>query len=228
MKTTDKIRENINLVKDHIIADAQLSLAVESASDGDCLRTDWTVTNCDAETFRGTVRLIIEAPDTLTNPWIMVPGFIYGENRRKVETQGKSNYPRVDPNVDEPANMCSSWWDFGADRTASPLVYLHQDEQCFAVATAPHHVTTGEVLSDDIEPQVGVGFDLAACPRIVRFSIPACDEPFTYRNSPDHTPTIRRVSVAPGASISGTLYRYQFPGDRHGYQSVLQDFDGRM
>jgi len=164
----------------------------------------------------------VDLPGQLRRPWLMVPGFFYGENRR-IDQLGKT-CPRFDPAVAEPSEMTANRWDFPADRTAAPLVYAHAGGRCFAVASEPHYGQDGEVRSDDPEPQVGVGFGHDGTSGTIRFSIPACDEPFTYTNSPANAPTIRRVRIAPGAGVSGRLYVHDFAGRRHDYQRVLEHY----
>jgi hypothetical protein len=153
----------------------------------------------------------------------MVPGFFYGENRRDDQHAAKL-YPRFDPSLATPAAMTSAWWDFAADRTAIPMVYAHQAGQACAVAALPHYESRGDCTSDDPEPQVGVGFGHNGRSGHIRFTVPACEEPFTYTNSPLNAPTVRRLTLAPGAEISGTFLVYRAAGDRHAYQPFIEHY----
>lgn len=208
---------------DHVTASANLELSLRQTRDGIATALDWTVRNTDQAAFRGVVRLVRPLPERFTRPWIMVPGFFYGENRRVGQRTPKL-YPRFDPQVRQPTEMTSSWWDFAADRTASPLVYVHQDGACLALAAEPHYDADDGVIADDAEPQLGIGFAHDGRGGYLRFSVPACEEPFTYNNKARCEATIRRLVVPSGATIRGRLYLYEFEGAHHDYQRVLEDY----
>ncbi len=219
----------ITLMKAHVLEDAPLALETRTEKLGaDCEALDWAV-RTEAGPFHGVVRLVLDLPPEFTSPWFMVPGFIYGENRRSDQEllRGK-RWPRFDPALPVPREMASAWWDFGADRTSSPLVYLHQDGRCLALAAEPHPLLAGKILSEDSEPQLGIGFGHDGKKGYIRISFPACDEPFAYDNGPDLKPAVRRMLMPAGSSVSGRIYLYKFDGERHGYQRVMEHFDGVM
>lgn len=214
------------LIKDHVEQDAKLTLLCRAIKDDFCECIQWSVANRGTTTFRGVFRLALELGQEWSAPWVMVPGFFYGENRR-ADQLGRF-YPRFDPALDKPADMISSWWDFAADRTSSPLVYLHEDNRCLALASAPHVTTSPDAMSEDPEPQIGVGFGWTKGRGTIRFSFPACEEPFTYNSEPEYGPTIRRLSLPPGGHVAGQAWLYRFAGDRHGYQRVLEHYNRLM
>lgn len=219
----------LTLHKAHVLEDAPLTLDLQRSPAGAGIEViAWALrlTAGAAGRFHGVVRLQLDLPPEFTAPWFMVPGFVYGENRRADQERrhGKC-WLRFDTALRTPQDMASAWWDFGADRTASPLVYLHQGDQCLALGTEPHPQLSGSVTSDDPEPQMGIGFGHDGKSGFIRVSFPACDEPFTYNNGPDPAPTIRRLTLLPGACVSGRLYLYRFRGERHGYQRVLEHYD---
>lgn len=213
----------LELRKDHVLTDAELVLSAESQANDVCQTICWTIQNQGESTFHGAVRLHVELPEAFTAPWFMIPGFFYGENRR-IGQRGVKLYPRYDPAATEPAEMTSCWWDVAADRTAAPMVYAHQGSECLAVASDPHYSSDDGVQSDDFEPQVSVGFRHDGSSGHIRFTIPACEEPFCYRCQPQQPPLVRRLIIPPEAKISGTLYMYEYRGDRHGYQRALEHY----
>ncbi len=218
---------------DHCRCEAPLHFEQEVVAEIPNFLTAYRVTlrNTGEQPFAGVIRLSLPMSTALRAPWIMVPGFLYGENRPAGMTNYVGKYPRYDAAQESPQEMTSSWWDFAADRSASPLVFCQQDSTCLALAASPHYeVLEGAVSSDDPEPQIGIGFAAGTVgERYLRVSIPACEEPFTYSNTlGQEGPTIRRITLAPGAVIACTLYHYSFEGDRHGYQRVLADYNARM
>ncbi len=218
---------SLRLEKDHVLAESELRLTARTKTDPRCDSMSWRIENAGVSDFVGVVRLRVNLPSHFHRPWLMVPGFIYGENRR-LDQHAPKLYPRLDPEAQPPREMCSTWWDFAADRTASPLVFAHENGRCFAVASVPHYGVDGEVNSDDPEPQVGVGLGYTDEGVYARVSVPACEEPFTYCNHAANEPTIRRLVLAPGAAVEGTVYVYAFKADRHGYQGVVEDYWRRV
>ena len=208
----------IKVAKDHVEQDSQLdcSLCPENGEFKTVIQVK--ITNRGQADFIGVVRLALTLPEEMTNPWRLIPGFIYGENRKLNERSRL--YPRVDPALDIPSRMSSSWWDFASDRAASPLVFAHQNGQGLALGGFPHYNASEGVLSDDPEPQIGIGFGND----YLRVSVPACEEPFTYTGTPDMDPTIRRLTLPPGGWIELTLIVYRLAGERHCYRRVVEDF----
>jgi hypothetical protein len=207
-----------NITKDYIEKDSNLNYDV-SPDGGDFKKNIRVrITNCGQNDFIGTLRLTLALPEKMNLPWRMVPGFIYGENRRLNERSRL--YPRVDAALAIPSCMSSSWWDFAADRTASPLVFAHQDGQAIALGGIPHFTASTGVTSDDPEPQIGIGFGNG----YLRVSIPACEEPFTYSGTSDTEPTICRITLPPGECIEQNLFVYQLTGDRDCYRLVVEDY----
>ena len=223
----------ITLCLDHSNREAPLEMEQRVIEDipGFCRVVECTVRNSQPQTFQGVMRLRLALPEEFTSPWIMVPGFLYGENRPAGMTNYVGKYPRYDAAQVTPSDMTSSWWDFAADRSSSPMVFCQQGENCFTLAGFPHYeILEGEVRAEDPEPQIGIGFAVGTSPeRYLQVSIPACEEPFTYSNTiGQEGPTIRRLTLPPGAVIRCTLCLYRFAGDRHGYQRVLADYNARM
>ncbi len=215
----------MQLCLDHVSVAAHLALELErtagpAASGAEIVH--WRVANRSTTEFRGVFRLEMALPDTHPNPWFMIPGFLYGENRRIGKGAREDCYPRFDPAVEVPRRMASNHWDFAADRTSYPLVYAWQGDRCFAFAPEPHVQLSAGCESEDWEPQVSIGLRCNGRGGMVRLSFPACEEPFTYSRSTQSGPTIRRVRIPAGGSVSGVVHILAFAGVRHDYQRVLE------
>ena len=146
---------SICLKKDHVLQDAELKLTCDSQADELCSKINWTVTNEGAESFQGTLRLAVELPDRLDQPWFMIPGVMYGSNTTGFGAGAApkdERWPRFDPAVDQPARMVANAWDFAADRTGSPMVYMHAGSRCFALASYPHYSPSVCCTHEEYEP----------------------------------------------------------------------------
>ncbi len=215
----------MKLVVDHVLTEARLDLKVDRKPSAEWEAVEhmaWTVRNAGPAEFHGTIRLQEAFPAAFRRPWIMVPGFLYGENRRIGQGAREGVYPRFDPAAAQPARMASNRWDFAADRVSHALVFAYEGGQCWAFAARPHVRLDGGCVSDDWEPQLAVGFACDGENSFARFTFPACEEPFTYSGSTQSAPTIRRVRLPPGGTVSGEFFRVEFPGIRHDYQKVLK------
>ena len=96
----------ITLQTDHVSSEAPLVLSTEPRDEGACQAIGWTIRNGGETEFRGAVRLCFDLPETFSAPWFMIPGFLYGENRR-LGQRGAKPCPRFDPAVTEPTEMTS-------------------------------------------------------------------------------------------------------------------------
>ena len=221
----------MKLIKDHVLTDSSLNLQlspVPVAAWPAAQRIAWEVRNPGPGEFHGVIRLEEPFPAGFRLPWLLVPGFFYGENRRFGPGIREDSYPRFDPAAVKPARMTSNHWDFAADRVSHPLVYLFENGACFAFASRPHVTCSEGCASDDWEPQIGIGFGGDGQGGYTRFSYPACEEPFTYAESTQSAPTIRRVRIPAGGTVRGELFLIAFPGVRHDYIKVLEFYYGAV
>ena len=215
----------LTLDKTHLVRDAKLKLTEKTCQKGFCTHVDWTVKVMDENVFHGVLELKVKMPEHFQKPWIMIPGYLYGAcDNSETSTTCPKDYPVWDPSLETPCDMKSSWWITPADRTSSPLVYLHEGNRCFAFAGKPHYSTRGKVFSDDTEPQIGIGFRPIAGERSIIVTIPACEEPFTHSNIPNDKATINRITMSPGSIITGQVMVYEHDGDRHSYQQVIEHY----
>ena len=217
----------MQLQKDYILSDSELTWScTEAPVPGfpGARRLCWRAANTGTTAFQGVLSAVEPFPEGLRNPWIMVPGFLYGENRRVGAGVREGSYPRFDPAADRPARMTSNSWTFAADRLSHTFVYAYENGRCFALASRPHVTLDPECTSDDWEPQVSMGFTCNGRGGEARIVFPACETPFTYAGSAQSGPTLRRVLIPPGAAVSGEAWRMEFEGTRHDYQRILEFF----
>lgn len=179
-----------------------------------------TFRNMDPEnTFKGTLHLTRKLdPAHFTDPFLMVPGFFY--NNRTHGSRGII----YDPDCTEPHDRIASSWDFAADRCASPLIYAWQNDTACAFAADPHYTCTPGCISDDPEPQCGVGFSASE----LRINIPAFEVPFTYSGLENISPNLRTITIPPGCEVSITVYCYDAAGPQNTYRKFVRDYSLMM
>ncbi len=176
----------------------------------------WSATATQAVTTTLRLRLPLAGESV---PWFMIPGLMYGENRPSTETRP---YPRFDPAVIEPKGFVASHWAFTADRGALPGVFAWADGRWTILASEPHFTTSGTVTLAEYEPQVGIGYRWDAQEKYLQVSVPATDEPYALSGSAWVQPYAPTLTMAAGASVSGTVYLFSFEADRHGYAQVIE------
>lgn len=216
----------MQLRKKHVVDDSALDLnQTESPTSAPGVWSiRWRVTNTGTSIFRGALQWSLPFPSAFRLPWIMMPGMLYGENRLISPGVREFAYPRFDPAAAAPARMTSNTWDFAADRLSHPLVYAYENGLCFALVARPHATLSEGCVSEDWEPQFSLGFTSTGQDGEARVTFPACEEPFTYAASTHSQPTLRRVTLPPGATVSGEFWRLEFTGVRHDYHRVLKFF----
>lgn len=223
----------IELFLDHTLKSARLDLELTSLHDDDgAVSYQWVLSNRDKTEFEGVARLVLKSQNSEGNWWPMIPGLFYGENRRVGQRVGAKRYPRFDPSTVEPSHddMISNYWDFSADKTAMPMVLLHDGDQWLGLAGSPHfEVFQGDAELDcHDEPQIGVGFAVDENTVQLRLNVPGCDEPFTHSNRTDRQATIRRLRLSAGASIGGELVIYRYKANRDGYRQAVRHFRDKL
>ena len=89
----------MQLLKDHVLADSTLDFRLNPQPVADWPAAQlvaWEVRNTGAQPFHGTLRLQVPFPEAFRLPWIMVPGFLYGDlllpRRRVREVEERSAY----------------------------------------------------------------------------------------------------------------------------------------
>lgn len=221
MSLTD-LAARLQLISEPNIDGLSLTFTTESVSRHglDYLAIHWTVAAA-SDVSDVTLRLRWAFPEWTAAPWFMIPGLMYGKNRPDGET---SLYPRFEAEAVTPHNFISSHWDFPADRATLPGVFAFLDGEWTILVSEPHFAVTGEVQLPEYEPQVGMGYRCDATAQYMQFSLPATDEPYTHTGSARVAPQQRGLCMRAGASLTGTIYLFNFTADKHGYAQVLPMF----
>ncbi|MDR1238293.1 MAG: hypothetical protein LBK28_08620 [Propionibacteriaceae bacterium] len=143
-------------------------------------------------------------------PWWLIPGLFYGENR---PANCDRIFPRYQAGVEDEATLTSSHWSFRADRAATVAVFAWGDAAATALATDE---TTDCGMS-------GLGFaDLAGTAEI-QLSFPYQEAPWTYYgDAAARPPLAETLRLAKGASVSFSFQVFALGPDRHGYAEVLE------
>ena len=169
--------------------------------------------------FCGVVRTV-KTPGrrNLSDPYFMMPGFFY--NNRNPNLSG----PAYDPDCKTPHDMISGWWDFAAHRGAMPMICIREADYAEAFAADPHYEFSGECVSDDPEPQCGVGFSRDE----LRINIPAVEAPFAYTGLSESSPVLRKIHLSPRAEIRIKIYIFRSEAEGSGYGRFIRTFSLMM
>jgi hypothetical protein len=191
--------------------DLTVTAVHEDGSVADAFRFDLTETGVTATC---TARMPVEAGLCVElrlaptdDPWWLVPGVFYGENRPQ---NCKRIYPRFVPNRTNVDAMESNAWSFRADRCTTPAV--------FAPGAA--------LVTAEQSPlgQTGVGFAYENGRPLLRLHFPYREEPLRYDGSETPAPPdVRTYRWSPGETATVTFALYRLDADRHAYAHVLRD-----
>lgn len=185
-----------------------------SAPSGDTGRREVTVdvTYDGSASRNASVRLCMELPGA-DDPWWLVPGVFYGENR---PAGCRTVFPRFAPGADDPASMVSDRWAFRADRAATPAVFVWSRAGGVALVgaeTSPLGLTG-----------VGFAYDTLTGTATVHLTFPYREEPVTYDGSAEPCPPeVSWHTWAPGEKRTVTCAAYALGPDRHAYAPVLRE-----
>lgn len=168
-------------------------------------------------TFRGrtvvnaSIRLRLALPAT-AEPWWLIPGAFYGENR---PVGCDRVFPRFEIGADNPAGMVSDHWEFRSDRCATPAVFVWGDAGGVALATGERSVLgmTGIGFAHDPESEAAS----------IHLTFPFQEEPVSYYGS--GTPLNAEKTThawQPEESVRLHATGYELGADRHTYAPVLR------
>ncbi|MGA8112628.1 MAG: hypothetical protein WCA46_03085, partial [Actinocatenispora sp.] len=173
-----------------------------------------TVTYRGAEPAEGWVRVC--AGFRATDPYWLIPGLFYGENR---PADCDRVFPRYAVGADDPAGLVSEHWTFRSDRAATPVVFGWGDTGGVALATTE---TSPVGLT-------GLGFRRTTDHGTVLLTFPSREEPVSYTGEPHGDPPLaERYRWRTGESRTLRYTVYALDGDRHGYAPVLRHLHGRL
>jgi hypothetical protein len=158
------------------------------------------------------VRVGAEVAEPTDEPWWLVPGAFYRENR---PAGCLRIFPRFEVGADDPAGMVSDHWEFRADRAATPAVMGWAGSGGLALVT-----TETSALG-----MTGLGFAHDADTRraAVHLTFPFREGPISYDGTQlARAPEVMTYLWQPGERVSLELAVYEL-ADRHGYAAVLRE-----
>lgn len=196
-------------------ADADFTVELrsrEERTDAGGLDVRVVVTHTGVSTTRASVRVTATLRD-VENPWWLVPGLFYGENRPEGSFRA---YPRFAVGRRDDTALESDHWAFRADRAATPAAFVWGAGRGLAL------------LAAEMSPlgMSGVGFahESVSGDARVHVTFPYREEPVSYFG--DEVP--RQADTAtwewhPGECRELDVRLYEIDGDRHGYAPVLRE-----
>lgn len=159
------------------------------------------------------VATLADAPD----PWWLIPGLFYGENR---PAGNDRLFPRFERDADEreaARTMVSSSWDFRADRAATPAVFVWAGPGRGGLALGAPDTTPLGLTG------IGFGQDGQTGQAQLRLTFPFREFPITYFGSDVPRPAEEETHTwAPGERIEIPVTVFRLGTDRHGYAPVLR------
>ncbi|MGN6502850.1 MAG: hypothetical protein ACTHKX_08110, partial [Pseudolysinimonas sp.] len=164
-----------------------------------------------AEPVDAAVRISVRIP--AVEPWPMIPGAFYGENRPAANDRV---FPRYAPGAGDPAAMVSDEWHFRADRAATPVVF------CWA-GPGEGGLALGTTEMGQLGEQA-VGFAVRDGVAVLSVTAPAREFPVSYYGDADPRPAeVLRHRFAPGEQVQLHVTVHPVTADRHDYARVLRE-----
>ncbi|HEX6499102.1 MAG TPA: hypothetical protein VF054_08740 [Micromonosporaceae bacterium] len=159
------------------------------------------------------VRVRAELVAGAGQPWWLVPGAFYGENR---PAQCTRIFPRFAIGADDPDGMVSDHWEFRADRAATPAVFGWAGPGGVALVASE---TTAVGMTG-----LGFGHDPATGQGYLHLTFPFREAPVSYDGSDRPVPPeTSAYTWRPGERIEIGFGLYALGVDRHGYAPVLRE-----
>lgn len=196
------------------VAAYAVSSAVGGASDA------WEITV--RATHRGEmhqsarIRASVSLPGA-EDPWWLVPGLFYGENRPAANERAFPRFERGAHGPEAAASMVSDTWDFRADRAATPAVFAWRSPGAGGMALA------ADAMSALGLNGIGFAHDDETARAELRLTFPFCEAPITYYGDADPRPPEAAEHVwEPGERAELRFRAYRLPADRHAYAPLLR------
>ena len=164
-----------------------------------------------------TGRLRVSAELSSKDPWFLIPGAFYGENR---PTGNDRIFPRFETGAHPPSEvdpLTSDHWSFRADRAATPAVFVWAGPGRGGLALAAGGQTELGITG------LGLAHDSTSTTALIHLDFPYRESPVSYYG--DHRP--RPADVATHTFLPGSITRlrvrvFSLGADRHDYADVLR------
>jgi hypothetical protein len=154
--------------------------------------------------------------DRAPEPWWLIPGAFYGENRPAANDRVFPRFEAGATNAEDAARMVSNAWEFRADRSATPAVFVWGgDGLPGAALTAPETTPLG---------QTGIGFahDTASGSATIHLTFPYREGPISYYGDERPRPAlVESHHWTPGETVELAFGVHELPADRHAYAPIL-------
>ncbi|MDN4613340.1 hypothetical protein P5G50_02640 [Leifsonia sp. F6_8S_P_1B] len=151
------------------------------------------------------------------DPWWLIPGAFYGENRPIENTRAFPRFERGASTPEQHAALISDTWEFRADRAATPAVFVWAGPGRGGLALAAAETTALGLTG------VGLAHDDASGQAALSLRFPYREYPVTYYGDaqprPADTSTHRFI---PGETVEVEVRVFALDADRHAYAPVLR------
>jgi hypothetical protein len=160
----------------------------------------------------------VEAPvHGADDPWWLVPGAFYGENRPAENTRA---FPRFEIGASTPeqhAALVSDAWEFRADRAATPAVFAWAGPDRGGVALAAAETSALGLTG------VGLAHDQAWGDATVSLRFPYREYPVTYYGDAEPRPAdVASHRFEPGRTVTLSVRVFALDASRHAYAPILR------
>lgn len=201
-----------------VVGHGELTPSYESLPVAD--RPRWKINlRSGPDGFHGTVALRWKIPAREV-PWFLFPGFFYGQGK----TDDRLKYPALGDPEESPWH--ARRWQFALDRGAFPVLLAWDRGLWSGFDWSPHYTLhqgpSTPAQWGESEPQVGLGLAWEEGTVELSLHLPANEAPRRHARNRHDSPTEKKLNLAPGQTLSFELGQWEFTGDRHGYQKVLE------
>lgn len=196
----------------------------EAVVEGTCLRVTLKTVGdpSDADGQELVVRVDVSGPAPLEaslrlsvslgseDPWFMIPGLFYGENR---PVDCARVFPRFASTGMNPEVMVSNAWSFRSDRAATPAVFAWGDAEGL-----------GFVIDETSAlGATGVGFGHSDGRARIHADFPYQEGPVSYYGDARPRPAmVQRHTFVPGEGAEVRMVLHVLAADRHAFAPVLR------
>lgn len=173
--------------------------------------------------FKGTLRLEMILKKR-GEPWFLFPGFFYGRGR----DDDTLTYPSLgDVREDDP--WVSPEWHFALDRGSHPILLCRMEDRWQGLDWDPHYEgSEGADAWGECEPQIGLGFKEGDDEVGLFLNLPANEGPIRHSRNQHRQATEKVMCLEAGQCITFSVKQWDFKGDAHGYQVVVEEVYHRL